>query len=159
MEIFPDDDMLEEYFLSVFPGLEEYWERDYGETFEDTFKRLWDQKWRLRLKRERIKWDMNCKPSIDALDIDYQRIRLVPAEEECGKSYYTQEEEAILDALEHDSLSGPIKLGTETYFAIMDLIDRRKVRDEKNAAIMESILQAMFGYQDQKEKEKEEKGI
>lgn len=155
-----DEDYEREFYLSVFPGLEAYWDRDGGEVFRKTYRNLCEQKWLLRMKRERVKWDPDMLPAIEPLEVDYQRIRLIPDEEELGKTYYTECEELFLDELDESSLGRPLPMSCQTYLVIMELMDRCKVTDEKNAAIMRQILDAMFAWDEWRkasgEKEEEE---
>jgi len=155
-----DEEYEREFYLSVFPGLENYWDRDDGAVFRKTYRNLCEQKWILRMKRERVKWDPDVVPAIEPLEIDYQRVRLVPDEEEPGKSYYTEYEEAFLDNLDEESLGRPLTMSEPAYLMIMEMMDRCKVSDEKNAAIMQQLLDAMFAWKEWRdangEKEEEE---
>ena len=132
-----------EYMMTVFPTLEEYWDRDGGLLFNDAYEYFQQAKNVMYYKWNEVKQGKEEEYPFVAFDIESFCIRLVP-EYEDPRPYATKEDMIEWEILSEKALGKGLYLGREKYLSTMEKINAYKISKERNSSIMEAHLILCF---------------
>ena len=135
------------YMLEIFPGLEEYWDRDEGKTFMHEFFRIYREKGIMDRLFKEAKERSEEIVAITMFDVELLLLRLKPVGDD-DRPYFTEEQMDVLEDLDERVIGGPVYYRTEKYWKIVELIQNHKVSDEWNCERMAMRLRWNFEFQE-----------
>ena len=134
------------YMMEIFPGLEEYWDRDDGKTFLCEFFNIYRGKGIMERLFKKAKERSDKAVAFSGFDVELLLLRLKPVGDD-SRPFFTEEQMEFLEDIDDRTLGMPIFFGAKKYWEIVELIQTHKVSDEWNCDRMAMRLRHNFEFQ------------
>ena len=135
--------------MKIFPGLEEYWDKDDGHTFLREYFNISNTQRELELLTKQLrKHRRNSRVvALTVFQVETLLLRL-HRDEDDNRSFFTEGQMAELEYLDDLTMGGPVYYKKRKYLKLMKLIQSHKVTDEWNIERMGTRLRYAFEFQE-----------